>query len=363
VSATFAIILSLVLATASSGTSPSTADMIRDRQWHLVFLDAASAHGLTRGQGIIVAVIDTGVDAHHPDLAGSVLAGKAFVSGESDGRTDKIGHGTGMAGLIAAHGRNGSDGALGIAPAAMILPVLVSTNLQTGDVGDELGPAIDYAVANQARVINISLAGGRSPRLEKAIQAALSADVVVVAGAGNTDVSLGLGGPASYPGVVAVGAVDKDYHHLPTSVKAPEVMISAPGVDIVSTNAGGGYRIGTGTSDATAIVSGAAALVRARFPNLSAAEVVHRLTATATDAGPPGRDEEYGFGVLNLVDALTKDVPPIQGTPTAPVRPTTRVAGPNPGNSGGVPSGLLFAAIALLLVAGGAWTLFRRRTG
>jgi subtilisin family serine protease len=212
-------------------------------------------------------------------------------------------------------------------------------------------------------VINVSLAAANTPALREAINRALSADIVVVAAAGNASSVLEIAAPAVYPGVLATAAVDKTGRHSEISIRAKEILLSAPGIEIMTTGRDDRYQTGSGTSEAAAIVSGAAALVRARFPNLSAAEVVHRLTATATDAGPPGRDVEYGFGVLNLVDALTKDVPPIQGTPTAPVTPTTRVAGPNPGNSGGVPSGLLFAAIALLLVAGGAWTLFRRRTG
>ena len=141
-------------------------------------------------------------------------------------------------------------------------------------------------------------------------------------------------------------------------------MLAAPGVDIVSTAPGGGYSTGTGTSDSTAIIAGAAALVRARFPNLSAAEVVHRLTATATDAGPPGRDEEYGFGILNLVDALTKDVPPLTGSPTTPVAPRTSQAGRAPNAGGGIPTGVLVAVVLLfLLAAAGTWTALRRRGG
>ena len=94
--------------------------------------------------------------------------------------------------------------------------------------------------------------------------------------------------------------------------------ISAPAVDITSTGAFGTYRTATGTSDATAIVAGAAALVRSKYPNLSAPEVIHRLTATATDKGPPGRDDQYGYGVLNLVEALTADVPPIPSASPPP---------------------------------------------
>jgi type VII secretion-associated serine protease mycosin len=360
----FALAASAAIGGSMMIAAVTTADDIRDRQWHLAFLQIQEAHGKSSGDGVSVAVIDTGVDARHPDLAGNVLNGTVMIPGEpGDGTTDSNGHGTSMGGLIAAHGHGDRAGVLGIAPHARILPVKISTGVLQGEDHGELAAAIDYAVASKARVISISIGTGRSERLQRAVESALAANIVIVAAVSNTNVSLGIAAPASYPGVVAAAAVDRSGHHTDISITGPEVVLAAPGVEIVSTAPGGGYSTGTGTSDATAIIAGAAALVRARFPNLSAAEVVHRLTATATDAGPPGRDEEYGFGVLNLVDALTKDVPPIQGTPTAPVTPTTRVAGPNPGNGGSVPSGLIFAVIALLLVAGGAWTLFRRRTG
>jgi subtilisin family serine protease len=133
--------------------------------------------------------------------------------------------------------------------------------------------------------------------------------------------------PAYLDGVLAVGATDRSGNRAAVSVTGDKLAIMAPGVDIYSTSFDGKYYRGTGTSASTAIVAGAAALVRSRFPDLSAAEVVHRLTATATDKGAPGRDPEYGFGVLNLVAALTADVPPLP--PSGPARP---------GPSGGTPS-------------------------
>lgn len=243
---------------------------------------------------------------------------------------------------------------------ARVLPIRVATDL-TADGYGALASAIDYAVSHGANVINLSLVAGRSGLLQDAINAALAANVIVVAGVGNADVTIGVAGLASYGGVIAVAAVDINGRHAAISVTGPEVVLSAPGVDIVSTDAGGGYRIGTGTSDATAIVSGAAALVRSRFPNLSAAEVVHRLTATATDAGSPGRDEEYGFGVLNLVDALTKDVPLLQGPTTAAVAPTARATPGLVGDRSLSSSVVAAVVLLLLLAAAGAWTLARRR--
>jgi subtilisin family serine protease len=153
--------------------------------------------------------------------------------------------------------------------------------------------------------------------------------------------------PVGYPGVVGAAGVDRNGNHAPTSVVTPNADLAAPSVSIYSTDSlhrptSTGYRTGTGTSDATAIVAGAAALVRAKFPRLSAVEVIHRLTATADDKGPPGRDDQYGYGIVNLVKALTADVPPL--TPSA--MPTTAAAPPEPTDRG-VPA----AVIALLIIA------------
>jgi subtilisin family serine protease len=150
------------------------------------------------------------------------------------------------------------------------------------------------------------------------------------------------------------------------------MVLTAPGTRIVSTDGVGGYRIADGTSDSTAIVAGAAALIRSKYPNLSAKEVVHRLTATATDKGPPGRDPQYGFGVLNLVAALTADVPP--ATPsaapsrsdnsTAPTAGATNAAGPRNDKSTDSNSGIITVVSAVVvIVAAGivTWVLLRRR--
>jgi subtilisin family serine protease len=173
--------------------------------------------------------------------------------------------------------------------------------------------------------------------------------------------------PAAYPGVIAAAGVDRKGNHAELSVNGPEVVLAAPAVEITSTGRNGRYRVGTGTSDATAIIAGAAALVRAKYPSLSAAEVVHRLTATADDRGPPGRDEQYGFGVLNLVRALTADVPPLSPTPSAPPtasngNPTAAAAPPTQDSDQTRVVVAIVGSAALLLLATGClvWA-FRRR--
>lgn len=275
-----------------------------------------------------------------------------------------------MAGLIAAHGRNASDGALGIAPKAKILPVRYArTGRINENYGDSLAAGIEWAVSHGAKVISISWSGGSSARLGRAVTAAIAADIVVVAGAGNRPDSYAVGFPAMYEGVVAVGATDRSGKLGKASVTGKAMVITAPGEDIFSTGLAGRYRKGTGTSDATAIVSGAVALIRSKYPDLSAKEVIHRLTATATDKGAPGRDPEYGYGVLDLVAALTADVPPLDDEANASAAPTPSAGGtavPMPHVSGSKTTTLLIT-LGALIVIGVVITLLvvrsRRRQG
>lgn len=327
--------------------SPAAADPIRDAQWHLGFLNVAEAHRHSEGAGVIVGVIDTGVDAAHPDLAGSVLPGRDFTTEATDDAwADFDGHGTAMAGLIAAHGR-----ALGIAPRATILPVR-DTVYELGATSADKG--ITWAVEHGATVLCLAFGQDDINVLRRSVELALASDVVVVAGVGNEPQIPGYIYPAAYPGVIGAAGVDKSGDHADVSVVGPHAALSAPAVDITSTDTrigdGTGYRRGTGTSDATAIIAGAAALVRAKFPELSAAEVVHRLTATADDRGPPGRDDQYGYGIVNLVKALTAEVPPLQPSPTASAN-GGGTAAPPPAGRGGIPARTVVVIGALTLAA------------
>ncbi|WP_121399063.1 type VII secretion-associated serine protease mycosin [Micromonospora sp. M71_S20] len=348
-----------------SAASPQGVDRIRGDQWHLNFLRVAEAHRIAQGEGITVAVPDTGVHPH-PDLARNLRRGTDIVAGGSgDGQQDRNSHGTGMAGLIAAHGHTGKQGALGIAPRAKILPIRVKINDQ-GGTSNHLADAINYAITQNVEVISISAAGAADSRLYTAIEAAIRADIVVVAAAGNKPFSQHVGFPASYPGAIAVGGVDRLGQRTSVSVAGPEIDVVAPAVDIFSTSIDGKYRKGTGTSGATAIVAGAAALIRSKYPYLPASEVAHRLTATAIDKGPPGRDDEYGHGVIDLVAALTADVPPLgfgsatASAPTQTTSTTTAVAEPaGDGNGGATTRGLV--TLGVIVAAGGAWTFIARR--
>jgi type VII secretion-associated serine protease mycosin len=325
------------------------ADGIRDAEWHLAFLKVNYAHRVSQGQGVVVAIVDSGVDGSHADLTGNVLPGVDLKDqGSGDGQRDLTGHGTAMAGLVASHGRS-EAGMLGIAPMAKVLPVRVSALEHDLASRDEIG--ISWAITHGANIICFARTSSDAPQLQESIEKALAADVVVVAAAGNRPEATRVSFPAAYPGVIAAAGVDRNGNHADISVTGPEIVLSAPAVDIVSTNTGGGYRKGTGTSDATAIIAGAAALVRARFPELSAEEVVHRLTATAIDKGPPGRDDQYGYGIVDLVGALTKDVPPLHSASPSPAAVPTQHAQDGDNNSTKSSPVIILALIGLLLVA------------
>jgi type VII secretion-associated serine protease mycosin len=299
---------------------PAAADSFRDRQWHLKALNVAAAHRISQGAGVTVAVIDTGVDADHPDLTGNVLPGVDNTGRDSQGWEDRDGHGTAMAGVIAGHGHGSGDGVLGIAPKAKILPFQTEQGQLTDT--DLLGPAVNEAVRRGAKVISISLAVHKDEAFERAVQEAIKADVVVVGGTGNRPGGFYVGYPAKFPGVVAAGATGRDGKIAAVTVTGDEMVLTAPGVDILSTNRNGGYAVGVGTSFSTAIIAGAAAVVRSKYPELNATQVIHRLTATAKDEGAPGRDPQYGFGRLDLVTALTADVNPADAKPLGPVAAT-----------------------------------------
>ncbi|GAA3902968.1 type VII secretion-associated serine protease mycosin [Actinoplanes auranticolor] len=350
---------------ALCGTPALATDAVRDKQWHLKSLDIANAQRISTGRGVTVAVIDSGVSSH-PDLAGSVLNGIDYVKRGGNGRTDNAGHGTKMASLIAAHGKGGR-GALGIAPDAQILPIRVFDDRPRDNV--EVGEAIEYAVSQGAKVINLSLSSGVDPRTLDAVQAAARADVVMVASAGNKPDYFAITPPAVFEEVVAVGATDKSGKKSAVSVSGAALDLMAPGEGIEGASRGQDYETGTGTSDSAAIVSGAAALLRSKYPNMSAAEVVERLESTAVDKGAPGVDPDYGHGIIDIVAALSD--PASSPAASAAPAPTATTAAPAPAPapqaetepaSSNTP--LIVGGVAVLVALGGlvAFLLARRRS-
>ena len=340
--------------------TPARADEVRDREWWLSTLKVAEAQHISKGAGVTVAVVDSGVNADHPDLKGAVLTGRDTVSGK-DGQFDAEGHGTPMAGIIAARGR-GRSGFLGIAPAAKILPVRPSDDTMFAAAG------IRWAAAHGAKVMNLSFAIGPSDNLHAAIREAAAADVVLIGAVGNSgDRDNKAEYPVSYPEVLGVGAVDRTGKVLPVSQHGPQVDLVAPGKDMLLPVYGNKYLMGTGTSGSAAIVSGAAALIRARHPDLSAAQVVRLMTSTATDLGTAGRDDYYGSGELNLVAALTATPPRASPSPRSVAQApaaATPVPASGDGPGGGVPPLLIVAVgVALLVVAALAGIVRVRRAG
>jgi type VII secretion-associated serine protease mycosin len=372
-----ALAVATVLALLAATASPAAADQARDLQWQLSDLNMTKVHRITQGAGVVVAVVDTGVDAGHRDLAGAVLPGTdllTYRAGDGTGRGDLDGHGTQMAGFIAGrgHGAGHGDGILGIAPAAKILPI--RSPVTVGGTSEFVKDAVAFAVARHAGVVNMSFGTVDSEAMREAIKAARAADIVLVAAIGNR--GSGAPGelyPGKYPEVLCVGSYGRNHRASSFSVTGPQLDLLAPGDRAATTNIGRpGYGLGRGSSASAAIVSGAAALLRAKFPRLSAAEVVHRLTATAIDGGAPGRDDSYGYGRLNLLAALTADVPArpptAAPTPSAVDTPTAAVPAVPAVDSSALPEPLnpvvpaaVAAALVLLVGAIVVTVMIRRR--
>ncbi|MFJ8362512.1 type VII secretion-associated serine protease mycosin [Streptomyces sp. NPDC093984] len=311
------------LIAAALALLPATAahaDGIRAQEWALDALHIHQAWQTTKGKGITVAVLDTGVDETHPDLVGNVLPAKDLVGfGARRGDPAWAVHGTAMAGIIAGHGHgiDDSDGVVGVAPEAKILPVRVI--LEDGDPartkarntrGNALAEGIRWAADHGADVINLSLGDDSSsahPEAaeDEAIQYALKKGTVVVASAGNGG-ELGdhTSYPAAYPGVIAATAVDSDGTRASFSTRRWYATVSAPGVDVVIAEPDRKYYEGWGTSAASAFVSGAVALIRAAHPGLSPAQIKRLLEKTARNPPTGGRDDSRGFGFIDPAAAI-----------------------------------------------------------
>jgi len=281
--------------------------------------------GGARGQGIVIAEIDSGVNADLPELAGKVLAGRDFGDPTQDGRTDQdleaFGHGTAMASLMVAE--PGDLGITGLAPDARVLPVAIPLlgTATEGSTSVSLPLAIRWAVDHGGQIISLSLGQERQegtdplacPTAEQdAILYAIGKGAIVVAASGNEGES---GSPVTDPGVcigvVAVGAVDIDDEVASFSSRHSYLTVTAPGVDIPTLGrvAGDAY-IGQGTSQATAIVSAGLALIWSKYPDLTNHQVVARMLATLERrVTTPTADPAYGFGILDVGASITTDVP------------------------------------------------------
>ncbi len=343
---------------------PARADAERDSQWYFAPMQLAKAQALGNGgEGVTVAVLDSGVDKTHQDLRGATVAGWNTVRKVPDDNSDTGPHGTSMATLIAGRGHGDGAGLLGVAPRSKVMSV--SPTEDPVYVAD----GIRWAVAHGAKVINMSFVlDVGDDAVQKAVDDAVAADVVLVAGSGNDHKAVAM--PARLRGVLAVGTVDRNNKIADFSNYGPQLDLVAYGTDIPAARPHNKYEIAEGTSDSTALVSGVAALMRARYPDMSAAEVVDRLTRTATDRGAKGRDDYYGYGQLNPVAALTVPRVKPSATTAAPTdAPATAAQGstvdPTAATpaAGGLPGWLFFAAIGglLVIVAGAVFMMVRVR--
>ncbi|MFD7410962.1 type VII secretion-associated serine protease mycosin [Kitasatospora purpeofusca] len=388
------------------------ADSIREQQWHLDLMKASEIWAKTKGQGITVAVIDGGFNLEHPDLVGQLLPGKDFSGLPGGVGTSEDGHGTGISSLIAGSGKGlGGKGAYGLAPGAKVLPLKIKNDSNAGKVAaseffNQIGQAIAYAADQGAKIINISQGGtstGASDAdmaaLRGAVSHAAAKGVLVVASVGNSAQS---GNPVEFPGalpgVLGVGAVDQSGWVTPESEQGAQVDIAAPGLDMYGACiASSGYCKTHGTSDASAIVSAAAALLWSVHPDWSANQIARVLINTAgkpTDGS--NRNDIVGYGIVRPRVALTEpgdpgpaDVYPIQEqpvgqptpstapTPSAPASPSAEASAAQPAptpppsasaapvaaqEDKGSPLVLVAAVVGgLVLVAGVVVLLLRRR--
>ncbi|MFF8293693.1 type VII secretion-associated serine protease mycosin [Streptomyces sp. NPDC016309] len=344
--------LTLVLAP----TAPAAADdgtqctfpgkMYEGRPWSLqrVLLDELWKQ--STGKGVRVAVIDTGVDVKNPQLTKAVDtksginllpkdikddSGNKIERGKEDGTTDTVGHGTKVAGIIAARPAKGT-GFVGLAPDATIIPIQ-QNDAEGHGTTDTLATAIKHAIDAEADVINISQDTAKAVKpslsLKQAVDEALARQIVVVASAGND----GLGGnvkrtyPASFEGVLAVASSDRNNERAFFSQSGEFVGIAAPGVDMVSTVPGGGHCADNGTSFSAPYVAGLAALIKAKHKDWTRKQIVAQIQQTA-ERSVAGHDRLVGWGVVDPVRALTEDDKPIE----APVahEGITRAEAPTP---------------------------------
>jgi type VII secretion-associated serine protease mycosin len=324
-----ALVLALAAATGPAVTlRPATAhaDEVRSReQWVLDAVSAERAWHVTKGKGVTVAVLDTGVDGSHPDLAGAVTTGPDLIHSVAPhaGRF----HGTWMSSLIAGHGHGTGAGVIGIAPQAHVLSVRTLADPEESgyrtfrrrpEYRIALAKAIRYAADHGADVINMSLGGPDASEPERsAVAYAISKGIVVVASAGNDgdsknpkkvdkDGLVRLSYPAAIPGVIGVAALKRDGKPAKFSDRNSSVLVGAPGAAVVGAGPSGTYWVGEGTSQAGAIVSGIAALVRAKYPNLRPGLVAQAISTSARHRPAGGYDESVGFGEVDAAAALNE---------------------------------------------------------
>ena len=258
-------------------------------------LHLLEAHKISNGDDVLVAVIDSKIDMQHPDLAGVIADQYDAVGGPAPAHM----HGTGMAGAIAAHVK-----LIGVAPKVKLLAVRSFTGGKETAEGTTFNilKGLDWAAGKHARVVNMSFAGPPDPMLRDMLAKAHAHGIVLIAAVGNAGPRSAPLYPAADPAVIGVTATDADDKLLPQAVRGAQVVVAAPGVQVLEPAPDGGYQLTTGTSVAAAHVSGVAALLLARNPKLTPDEVRDLLVKSARPI--PGKKRDVGAGVIDALGAV-----------------------------------------------------------
>lgn len=267
-------------------------------QYTVEKLNLTEVHKVATGREVLVAVIDSKVDINHPDLAGAIVEEYGAVGKPEQAHS----HGTGMTGAIVSHRK-----LLGIAPNARILAVhaFSTTTRQSPEATTrQIIAGIEWAINKGARIINMSFAGPYDPMIQLAMRNAAAKGVILIAASGNMGAKSPPLYPAADPHVIAVTATDASDTLFVQAVRGPHLAVAAPGVDVMVPAPADTYQLTTGTSVAAAHVSGVAALLLERHPSIDARTVLEVLTATARNLNPKGRDDQYGWGLIDPAAAL-----------------------------------------------------------
>jgi type VII secretion-associated serine protease mycosin len=379
VAGVLAVVL-LAPTSAAVAVTRAASDTVRSKEYWLDSYGIRSAWNTTKGAGVTIAIIDTGIDGTVPELRGAVVGGADFSGlGTAAGtpvRADGNEHGTMVASLAAGRGTGANSGVLGVAPAASLLSISIGFGTADKHSDEQIAEAVTWAVDHGAQVINLSFTRNTldwPPSWDKAFLHAEDHNVVVVAAAGNRGSGTEeVGAPATMPGVIAVGGVTTSgAPSTGASAQGISLGVSAPSENLVGVIPGGDYVLWDGTSGAAPIVSGIVALVRAAHPELSAVNVINRILVTARDKGPVGPDDIYGYGLVDAAAAVTAAVPSVTANPLGDLHEWVRVnrraaATPTPAASGGAviapepvaapeprnPVGVLLPSPVLLQVVG-----------